>query len=348
MRTAPVALAYLDDEAALVQAARAVSELTHHDPDAGDACVLWCTAIRHAILTGELDARIGLGHIGIERRDLWASRLDEAETSQPSAFAAKNGWVVAALQAAWSAIVNTPVPVEDPASEVFRADRLRLALEAAVRGGHDTDTVAAIAGGLLGATYGASAVPSHWRLELQGWPGLTTRGLIQLATKIIDKGRPDTFDYTYGGFPEARKHVQHPYDDKVWIGGIAALRKLPKEVDAIVSLCRVKDVHLPAGVKHLDVRLIDEEGENDHLDFVLLDTVRAVEQLRAEGRTVFVHCVQAASRTPTIGALYGARKQGVDIDKALRDVVAVLPGANPNTDFRAALRRLHPNTGGAS
>ena len=30
MRTAPVALAYLDDEVALVEAARAVSELTHH------------------------------------------------------------------------------------------------------------------------------------------------------------------------------------------------------------------------------------------------------------------------------------------------------------------------------
>ena len=125
--------------------------------------------------------RIGLGHIDIDRRDLWASRLDEAETSHPSAFAANNGWVVAALQGAWSAIVNTPVPIEDPASEVFRADHLRLALEAAVRGGHDTDTVAAIAGGLLGAVYGASAVPSRWRLALQGWPGLTTRGLMQLG-----------------------------------------------------------------------------------------------------------------------------------------------------------------------
>jgi ADP-ribosyl-[dinitrogen reductase] hydrolase len=40
MRTAPLALAYLDDELGLVQAASAVSELTHYDPDAGDACVL--------------------------------------------------------------------------------------------------------------------------------------------------------------------------------------------------------------------------------------------------------------------------------------------------------------------
>lgn len=351
MRTAPVALAYLDDEAALVEAVRAVSELTHYDPEAGDACVLWCAAIRHAILTGEPDARIGLGHINTDRRDLWASRLDEAETSQPSAFAANNGWVVAALQGAWSAIVNTPVPVEDPASEVFRADHLRLALEAAVRGGHDTDTVAAIAGGLLGAAYGASAVPSHWRLALQGWPGLRTRGLIQLATKIVDKGRPDEFDYTYYKFWDGLYPKRHPYDDKVWLGGVGALARplqyVPAGIDAIVSLCRVKDVHLPAGVKHLDVRLIDQEGQNDHLDFVLLDTVRAIEQLRAEDRTVFVHCVQAHSRTPTVAALYGVRKEGVEIDQALRDVAAVLRGANPNSDFRAALQRLNAKSGGA-
>jgi ADP-ribosylglycohydrolase len=67
MRTAPVALAYLDDEDAMVEAARAVSELTHFDPDAGDACVLWCCAIRHAVLTEQLDARIGLRHIDCSR-----------------------------------------------------------------------------------------------------------------------------------------------------------------------------------------------------------------------------------------------------------------------------------------
>lgn len=341
MRTAPVVLACLSDEAALVEAARAISELTHYDPEAGDACVLWCIAIREAILTGKMDAGVGLCHIPIERRDLWAARLEEAEALEPSAFV-ENGWAVGALQAAWSAIVHTPIPEEGPALEVFRADHLRLALETAVRIGHDTDTVAAIAGGLLGAVYGASAVPSRWRLALKGWPDLNTRGLVHLADQIIHKGRPDEFDYTYGGFPEARRAVKHPYDDKVWIGGVAAVLKLPKEVDAIVSLCRVSDEYLPTGVKQLDVRLIDQEGENDHLNFVLLDTVRAVEQLRAEGRTVLVHCVQAASRTPTIAALYGARKRGVDIDEAFKDVKAVLPGADPITAFHAALRRLHP------
>jgi ADP-ribosylglycohydrolase len=342
MRTAPVALAYLDDETALVQAARTVSELTHYDPDAGDACVLWCTAIRRAVLSGELDARAGLDHLDAERRDVWASRLDEAEKSEPRKFAANNGWVVAALQGAWSAIVTTHAPDEDPAAGVFRADRLRLALEAAVRGAGDTDTVAAIAGGLLGAAYGASAVPSDWRLLLHGWQDLKTRDLIQLGEKIFRKGGPDDFDYTYGGFPEPQETVRHPHDDGVWIGGVAGLRHLPTEVDAVVSLCRVSDDYLSDGATHLDVRLIDAAGENANLDFVLTDTVRAIEALRAEGHTVFLHCVQARSRTPAIAALYGARAQHISIDDALGDVAAVLPEANPIREFEAALHRLNP------
>ena len=82
---------------ALAQAARAISELTHFDPEAGDACVLWCAAIRHAVHTGELDVRIGLPHIPVDRREVWVQRLVEAEASQPSAFTRSNGWVVAAL-----------------------------------------------------------------------------------------------------------------------------------------------------------------------------------------------------------------------------------------------------------
>lgn len=184
MRTAPVALAYLDDEEGLVQAASGVSELTHYDPEAGDACVLWCCAIRHAVLTGELNARKGLQHIDSARRALWSSRLDAAEASKPSDFN-NNGWVVQALQAAWSAIATAPVPQDDPAKGAFPVDHLRLALDAAVRGGNDTDTVAAIAGGLVGAAYGASGVPAEWRRVLHGWPGMRTRDLLAMVTEIV-------------------------------------------------------------------------------------------------------------------------------------------------------------------
>ncbi len=337
MRTAPVALAYLDDEAALVEAARAVSELTHHDPEAGDACVLWCCAIRHAILTGVLDARIGLQHIDIDRRDLWATRLDVAEASQPSDFE-NNGWVVEALQAAWSAIATTPVPQDDPAEGLFRADHLSLALDAAVRGGGDTDTVAAIAGGLLGAAYGASAIPAQWRRMLHGWPGLSTRDLVALSTRIVREERPFSYD------PICMTPVQHPHDEGVWLADVAALQGLPSGVDAVVSLCRVNDDDLPAGVEQIDIRLIDKvkPDANPNLDFMLTDTVRLIEQLRQEGHTVLLHCVACQSRTPTVAALYGARQKGISGLLALQDVTEVLPDAWPNSDFREALRRLAP------
>ena len=337
MRTAPVALAYLDDEAALVEAARAVSELTHYDPEAGDACVLWCCAIRHAVLTGILDVRIGLQHIDTDRRDLWASRLDVAEASQPADFT-NNGWVVEALQAAWSAIATTPVPQDDPAEGVFRVDHLRLALDAAVRGGNDTDTVAAIAGGLLGAAYGASAVPADWRRLLHGRPGVCTRDLVALATRIVNEEESFSYDL-YWMTP-----VQHPHDEGVWLADVAALQGLPAGVDAVVSLCRVNDDDLPVGVEQIDIRLIDlvEPNANPNLDFVLIDTVRLIEQLRNEGRTVLLHCVACQSRTPTVAALYGARKEGISGMLALQDVTAVLPNAWPNSDFRKAIMRLAP------
>ena len=337
MRTAPVALVYLDDEATLVEAARGLSELTHYDPEASDACVQWCLAIRHAILTGVLDARIGLQHIPSERRDMWATRLDVAEASKPVDFPDK-GWVVEALQAAWSAITTTPIPQDDPAEGVFRVDHLRLALDAAVRGGNDTDTVAAIAGGLLGAAYGASAVPADWRRVLHGWPGMRTRDLVALATRIVKADKP----FSYNTDPMAP--VRHPHDDGIWLADVAALQGLPPGVNAVVSLCRVDDDELPAGVEQIDIRLIDrvEPDENPNLDFVLTDTVRLIEQLRNEGHTVLLHCVAAQSRTPTVAALYGARRQGTSGLLALQDVTEVLPDAWPNSEFLEAIKRLAP------
>src|SRR5580692_8776830 len=169
MRTAPVALAYLDDPGGLAEAALAVSALTHFDRSAGEACVLWCLAIRHAVLTGALNPRAGLEYLPAEQRGVWAGRLDAAERLRPGDFS-NNGWVVEALQAAWCAIVRTPysVPGEDPKAGVSHTDLLRMSLEIAVRGGRDADTVAAIAGGLVGSAFGASAVPGEWRSAVHG------------------------------------------------------------------------------------------------------------------------------------------------------------------------------------
>lgn len=179
MRTAPVALAHLLDPVAIADAARRVSDLTHPDPVCAEACVLWSVAIGHAVVFGTFDGvREALHLLPAGRAGFWSQRLSEAEARPASSFSS-NGWVVHALQAAWSAISRTPVPGDDPAGH------LRLALERAVRVGNDTDTVACIAGALLGARWGASAVPSEWVSIVHGWPGLTAPDLADLGVRAL-------------------------------------------------------------------------------------------------------------------------------------------------------------------
>jgi len=337
MRTAPVALAYLDDPAALAEAARLISDLTHYEADAGDACVLWSLAIRHAVLEGELDVRVGLVSLPAERRGLWEARIIEAEACEPRDFE-RNGWVVQALQAAWSAISTTPAT---------DATHLRLALDAAVRGGRDTDTVAAIAGGLLGACWGASAVPADWRRIVHGWPGLTGADLVRLGGQACgDPGAAADanarwFDYARLGDVSAL--VRHPHDDGMWLGAVGALDTLPNEVDAVVSMCRVGTAQVPARIRHhLEVRLIDnnDPAQNPNLDFILADTVAVIAALRAEGRTVLLHCAQAQSRTPSVAALYAALHLGIPIERALAEVTAALPAPAPKPFLLEAIARL--------
>ena len=247
MRTAPVALAFLQDEDGLVDAATQLSTLTHHDPEAGEACVLWCLAIRHAVHTGRLDLRRGLDRLPAHRASVWSRRLDAAEAARPADFE-HNGWVVEALQAAWCALATTPVPPDDPGGRSFRAEHVQRALEEAVRGGRDTDTVAAIAGGLVGAVHGLSAVPAHWRRVLHGWPGIRVRELVELVRGVVEAGEPDRFDDTYARYGRIHPVTRHPDDDGLWLGGISALRALPPQVDAVVSLCRVGADDLPRSV----------------------------------------------------------------------------------------------------
>ncbi|HWG94993.1 MAG TPA: ADP-ribosylglycohydrolase family protein, partial [Mycobacteriales bacterium] len=325
MRTAPVALAHLDDPDALEQAARAVSALTHADPAAGDACVLWCSAIAHAVRTGELDVRVGLPRVAPP----WAALLDAAEAGEPASFA-DNGWVVAALQAAWSA--------------VSRAASFDDGLQRAVAAGHDTDTVAAIAGGLLGARYGVSAVPSRYRRLVHGWPGLRSRDLAALALLTVRGGRPDPDGWPTGPrLHYGRTHrgtVPHPDDPGVLLGGVGAL--VPGVADAVVSLCRLGAEEVPlqgvAPQDHVEVWLVDAEDANADLRTVLDDAADAVRDLRAEGKTVLLHCVHAHTRTPVVAAVHGARVAGGSEREALQRVMAVLPSARPRASIAAALR----------
>jgi protein-tyrosine phosphatase len=115
-------------------------------------------------------------------------------------------------------------------------------------------------------------------------------------------------------------------------------------VDAIVSLCRLGTEELLSGEdrNHVEVALLDnpDRAKNPNLDAVLADAADVVAELRAEGRTVLLHCVQAVSRTPTVAVLYAMRHRGIPAEQALAAVIDALPYADPNPEFRAAIQRF--------
>ncbi|MET0953190.1 MAG: ADP-ribosylglycohydrolase family protein [Aeromicrobium sp.] len=332
MRTAIVGLTGLDDRDATAAATRAVAELTHADPLGAESCVLWSEAVRLAVTSGRLDLLAGLDLLPEARRDQWRAWTDAATGVDPRTFA-RNGFTVHALQAAWAAITWTDIPELDATAGTFPAQHLQLALANAVRAGDDTDTVAAIAGGLLGAVWGWSAIPAHWSRKVHGYGGHRARGLITLGLHTAQRGQGDEQAWPTGRHMITRDYddapvisAVHPPDDGVVLG---TYRSAPHGCDAVVSLCRVgagDHADIPPG-DHLEVRLLDSEvtHDNPHLEHVLADTAAAIKALRDEGKTVFVHCVAAQQRTPSVGVAY-SRLLGVPAGQAQDDMRRALPG----------------------
>ncbi len=177
MRTAPVALRHLYDRGRMTEAARYVSGLTHADPDCLDACVIWCHVIRAAVLFEAPRAGLVEGIRALEpsHRAKWSMLARQAEQWQPFVFS-QNGWVVEAFQAAWSAVT---IGLETGGFEP--------GITAAVACGKDTDTVAAIAGAVLGATFGSSDIRPKWRESLQGWQRVNGDDLARIGLEIALK-----------------------------------------------------------------------------------------------------------------------------------------------------------------
>jgi ADP-ribosylglycohydrolase len=170
MRTAPLAFLKLPDEE-VAKVVTQISKLTHYDDDAAHACIIWVFAIRHAVSTGYLDFEPGFEFIPEEVKGKWRAFLKEAEENLPVHFE-NNGWVVAAFKAAASAVM------------IGQHDYVK-GIEAAIRAGFDTDTVAAIAGSLLGALSGAEALPQEWKEILHGWPDSDFEDLIGLSLRAL-------------------------------------------------------------------------------------------------------------------------------------------------------------------
>lgn len=287
--------------------------------------MLWSEAVRLAVTDGVLDLLNGVDLLPPSRRDDWVGRIQAAETQEPASFT-PNGYTVTALQAAWSSIHHTLPSDAGP-------DHVAAALHAAIAIGHDTDTVAAIAGGLLGARYGVSGLPSRWTRRVHGWPGMRGHDLVRLAVLTARRGVRDRHGWPGAermATPQQALALPHPSDPDVVLGTFADLDRVDElGVDAVVSLCRVGTAELAPGTvsseDHVIAWIVDDDdpATHQHLRWALDDAARAVKELRDEGRRVLLHCVAAHHRTPSVALRY-AVLLGEDVDEAAARISTTL------------------------
>ncbi|MDQ3505386.1 MAG: ADP-ribosylglycohydrolase family protein, partial [Actinomycetota bacterium] len=155
MRTTPAAIWFArDGRAATMQAARRISALTHGDPAAGEGCAIFHEVVRVALDGGDPLAALpeALAAVAPEHRARWESVL--SPSWHPSEVGTKNG-------AVWPTLGSAVWALREAGSF---AEGMRLVVD---RGG-DTDTVAAVTGGLLGAVYGIAGIPMRWTSVLNG------------------------------------------------------------------------------------------------------------------------------------------------------------------------------------
>jgi ADP-ribosylglycohydrolase/predicted protein tyrosine phosphatase len=353
MRTAAVALAKLSNEQELVDTAIKTAMLTHADPRGAQAAAVWCLAIKEAIETEYFTNQSGLEVLKnniIEAIDrtmphesaFWKEQLDSATGRDPREFTSGNGYSVQTLKCAWAAITHTPVPQPLPAQHFANA------LKEAVRAGNDADTVACVAGSLLAAMWGLSAIPTRWRAQIHGWPNMRDRDLQALALNIVNKPEnnqiknqwPNINHMDYTTWSGTDTIAVHPHDNQVILSGFHAASgtvETPIDIDAVVSLCRmgtqdVNNLKLRPG-NHVEVRVIDIPGDNAHAELTLADAADTVAYFRSQGKTVLLHCVAAQSRTPTVAALYAIRHKEIDPQTAFNQVNQALANAQPNHEF---------------
>jgi O-acetyl-ADP-ribose deacetylase (regulator of RNase III)/protein-tyrosine phosphatase len=161
MRILPLALVGRDwSTATLIEKAHLASRVTHGHPRCQVACAVYCVALAGLLAGQEPAAALAWAFAENERayvenrgRGL-EPHLAALEELRTWTARGGSGFVVDAFWSAWDAF----------AGATDYADAIRRA----VAYGHDTDTTAAIAGGLAGAYGGWEEIPIEWRRGMRG------------------------------------------------------------------------------------------------------------------------------------------------------------------------------------
>lgn len=187
MRAAVIGAYAGSDVNVIVELNRASAEVTHTDSRAREGALVIALAAGHAVATrGDIDAErfLTMARSQIQGEELAAALDRIGPYLAHAADAAQYAMSIGVFDGV-TGYINRTVPVALYCWLRWPAD-FRSAVEAAVLLGGDTDTVAAIVGGLVGATAGEAAIPREWLDGLVDWPRSVT-WIRQLATRLADR-----------------------------------------------------------------------------------------------------------------------------------------------------------------
>ncbi len=323
MRTTPAAVWFAEaGRTATTDAARRISALTHGDPAAGEGCAIFHNLVRVA-LDGDdplADVPAALAAVAPEHRARWAAVL--SPTWQPSDATEPNG-------AVWPTLGSAVWALREAGSFT---EGIRLVLDL----GGDTDTVAAVSGGLLGAVYGIAGIPMRWTSVVNGTvPGYGDRrwdlaGLQHLGRQLTGDTDQAPFELDPG-----RRGIE-PVEvfDGIWASDVFGARDSDRDF-AVISLCRTGGRF---GHETQRFAYLIDDDTNSEIAAVLADILDDMAALRADGKRVLVHCYAGQSRTGLVLRAWLMRKSGVSAAEATARVEALWPHLNLwNDSFSAAL-----------
>lgn len=324
MRTIPAAVRFArDGTEATMDAARAISAVTHGDPATGEGCAIYHELTRVALDGGDPLAAIptALDRVDPDQRRQYAAVLDPDWA--PADATMSNGTVwIALAQAVWA---------------IRHTDSFEEALVAAIDLGDDADTVGAITGGLAGAVYGPGEIPSRWATYVHGHLLGRTYRLRDLQDMARRLAGADPAPLTPDPPPIEPSGVL----PGLWLTNLTGARDAPDGA-AVISLCRTKGYFDHVTIRR-EVFLMDSDGANPSLGRIIDDIVMSIAAFQADGLPVVVHCHGGASRTGLALRAWLMHTEGLTEAEATERAQQLWPHtATWTQDFTEALKRREP------
>lgn len=310
MRVLPVSLALVDSDTETVMAAACEqSALTHADPAAGWGAAVYAELVRRTITGNDPSEQIESVLAAVPKPHNVQFKQMLAAQWGPSREGPGNGSVWGCLaQAVWA--VRTTSTFEQ-------------AISAAIELGDDTDTVAAVTGGLAGALYGIQGIPGRWLTYVNGTVTTPDGNQRYDNAALQDTARRLLRLQPASATPPDDAAGPTEVAPGLYAADLEGAATVPTDW-AVLSLCRTGRRFAEHPVRR-EIHIIDQERKNSDLLAVLQDAVDTIDAWRGEGRTVVVHCHGGRSRTGVVLKAWAMREFGLD-ERQAHDWLAPLWG----------------------